>query len=250
MKHGRYALLAFGLVLAGPVAARADDAADARAIVDKAVKAHGGAELLKFKAATVQMKGTVQVMGQGVEFDGAVATHGPTRQKLDIEVKIGGQKFRIVNVLNGDKGWTRLGDDTKELDKDQLAEAREQGHAGWVASLAPLQDKGFTLATIGEVKVDDKPALGVKVSFKGRRDVDLYFDKQSGLLVKSETRVRDEESGQEVNEETFYTEYKDVQGTKQAMKFTIKRDGKLFLEGEATGYDLAEKLPDSVFDKP
>jgi hypothetical protein len=196
------------------------------------------------------MKGTVQVMGMGIEFEGAIATYGSDRQKLDIEAKVGGQKFRVVNVLNGDKGWARVGDQTMELDKDQLAEAKEQGHAGWVASLVPLKDKGFTLATIGETKVNDKPAVGVKVSFKGRRDVDLYFDKQTGLLVKSETRVRDEESGQEVNEETIYGDYKDVQGTKQAMKFTIKRDGKPFMEAEASGYELSEKLPDSTFDKP
>jgi hypothetical protein len=250
MKAGWYALVAFGLVLAGPVAARADDAADARAIVDKAIKAHGGDALTKYKAVTVQMKGTVQAMGQGIEFSGEVATHGPERQKLDIEASVAGQKFRVVNVLNGDKGWTRFGDETMELDKDKIAEAKEQAHAGWVASLVPLKEKGYTLTTVGEAKVNDKPAVGVKVSYKGRRDVDLYFDKASGLLVKSEARVRDEESGQEVNEETFYSDYKEVQGTQQAMKFLVKRDGKVFMEGEATSYELTEKLPDSVFDKP
>jgi len=34
------------------------------------------------------------------------------------------------------------------------------------------------------------------------------------------------------------------------MKFVVKRDGKLFVEGEATDYQLAEKLEDSVFAKP
>ncbi|MDB5309285.1 MAG: hypothetical protein JWO38_3487 [Gemmataceae bacterium] len=250
MSHGRYSLLAFGLVLAAPFTARADDAADARALVDKAVKAHGGADLAKFSAYTVRMKGTVQAMGQAVAFTGVVASHGPDRQKVDIEAEAGGQKFRFVNVLNGDKGWNRIGDETKAMDKDELAEAKEQAHAGWVATLVPLKDKAFTLATVGEIKVDGRAALSVKVSSKGRRDVDLYFDKVTGLLVKTETRVKDEGSGQEVTEETYPGEYKEVQGTKQAMKLTVKRDGKAYVEGEVTGYDLAEKLDADVFAKP
>ena len=90
----------------------------------------------------------------------------------------------------------------------------------------------------------------MKVTRKGRRDIDLYFDKESGLLVKTETRVKDEGSGQEVSEETFVTDYKEVQGVKQATRFTINRDGKPFMEGEATDIGLAEKLDASVFAKP
>jgi hypothetical protein len=236
--------------MAVPFSARADDAADARALVDKAVKAQGGAELAKFSAITVRMKGTVQVMGQAVAFTGEAIGSGPDRQKVDLEVEAGGQKFRVVHVLNGNKGWTRVGDETKALDKDELAEAKEQAHAGWVATLVPLKDKTFTLATVGEIKVDGRAAAGVKVSHKGRRDVDLYFDKETGLLVKSETRVKDEGSGQEVTEETVYSDYKEVQGTRQAMKFTAKRDGKAYIDGEAISYELAEKPAASAFDKP
>jgi hypothetical protein len=251
MTHGRHAFLAVGLVVAAALPARADDAAAARALVDKAIKAHGGeANLAKFTAATVTMKGTFHGMGQEIPFTGEVATQGADQLKINIEVEAAGQKFRIVNVLNAGKGWTKFGDDTREMSKDELAEAREQAYAGWVATLAPLKDKMFTLATVGEVTIDDRPAVGVKVSSKGRRDVDLYFDKETGLLVKTETRVRDEGSGQEVTEESFPSDYKELQGTKQAMKFVIKRDGKLYLEGELTDCQLAEKLDASVFAKP
>ena len=92
--------------------------------------------------------------------------------------------------------------------------------------------------------------MGVKVSSKGHRDVDLYFDKETGLLVKTEGRVKDDMSGQEVTEESFHSEYKEVQGTKQAHKFVVKRNGKLFMEGEATGVELSEKLDASTFAKP
>src|SRR5262249_23048421 len=108
----------------------------------------------------------------------------------------------------------------------------------------------FKLSTIGESKIEKRTALGVKVTRKDHRDIDLYFDKETGLLLKSETRVKDDGSGQEVAQESFYDDYKEVQGTKQAMKFTGKRDGKVFVEAEATEIELAEKLDASVFAKP
>jgi hypothetical protein len=252
MSHVRHAVLAFGFLFAFGAPARADDAADAKAIIEKAVKAHGGqANLDKFPGTTIAMKGKVHIMEMAIPFSGEVTTLGPDKLKLDIEVEAGGMKFRIVNVVAGDKGWNKMGDAVMELDKDQLAEAKEQAFAGWASSLAPLlKDKQFTFATVGEIKVNDKPAVGVKVSSKGHRDIDLYFDKATSMLVKAETRVKDEGSGQEVTEENFPTDYKDVQGIKHAMKFTIKRDGKLFLEGEATECTVSEKLPADFFDKP
>jgi hypothetical protein len=251
MTHVRHAAAAFGFLLAATAPVRADDAADARAVIDKAVKAQGGREALaKFPATTVKFKGTFHGMGDGIPTTGEIITQGIDQQKITIEVEAGGQKFQIVIVRDGNKGWTKIGNDTKEMTKDEIAEAKEQAYAGWVATLVPLADKQFTLATVGETKINDKPALGVKVSSKGHRDVDLYFDKESGLLVKSETQVKLEGSDQEVTEESFPSEYKDVQGTKQAMKFTVKRAGKLYVEGEATEIELAEKLDASVFAKP
>jgi hypothetical protein len=171
--------------------------------------------------------------------------------RAEAEVEAGGQTLKVVNVVDGDKGWTKVQDNTMDLDKDAVAEARERLHAGWVASLSPLvAAKGYTLATAGEQAVGEKPALGVRVSAAGRRDVTLYFDKGTGLLVKYELRVKDEGTGQEVSEETFPVDYRDVQGTKQAGKLTVKRDGKLYLEGELTDHQLSEKLDAGIFAKP
>jgi hypothetical protein len=251
MSHVRYAVLALGVVVGFSVPSRADDAADARALVEKAIKAQGGQEkLAKLTAHTLKFKGTFHGMGQAIPMTGEIATQGNDKVRLDAEVEAGGMKFRVINVLAGDKGWNKIGDAVMELDKDQVAEAQHQAYSGWVSTLTPLAGKEFTLSTIGEMEIEKRPALGVKVTSKGRRDVDLYFDKESGLLVKFEHRVKDEGSGQEVTEENIASDYKEVQGTKQAMKFVVKRDGKLFVEGEATEYQLLEKLEDSVFAKP
>ncbi|MBP3960410.1 hypothetical protein J8F10_34725 [Gemmata sp. G18] len=251
MRHVPHAFLAFGFVLAATVPARADDAADARALIEKAVKAHGGQEKLeKLPAIVTKFKGTFHGMGEGIPMSGEISVQGADRQRVEIEVEAGGQKIPITIVVTSDKGWTKIAKDTKEMDKDELKEALEQAHGSWVATLAPLKDKKFTLSTTGEMEIEKRPALGVKVSHKGYRDVELYFDKETGLLVKTEGRVKDEGTGQEVTEESFHSEYKDVQGTKQPMKFTVKRNGKLFMEGESSEVLLSEKLDASTFTKP
>jgi hypothetical protein len=251
MSQFRFAVLAVGFVVAGAVPARADDAADAKAIIEKAVKAHGGQEKLdKLPAHIIKFKGTSHATGEGVAVTGEVSSQGADKLRIDIEVDVNGQKFPVVILFVGDKGWTKLGKDTTEFDKDQVAESKEQAFAGWVETLAPLKDKQFKLATIGESEVEKETVLGVKVSSKGHRDVDLYFSKKTGLLMKSETIVKEEGSGKEVTQESFFSDYKEVQGIQQAHKFVVKRAGKLFMEGEATKIELFDKLDASLFEKP
>lgn len=252
MSRFRFAMAAVAVVFAVAPQARADDAADARAIVEKAVKAHGGQDKLdKHASSVLKFKGTFHGAGEGIPMTGEISSQGSDKQRIDLEIEAGGQKIPFLIVLNGDKGWNKIAKDTTEMDKDKLAEAKQAAHAGWVTTLAPLKDKKtFTLATTGEIKIEKRAALGVKVSRKGYRDVDLYFDKETGMLVKAETRVKDETSGQEVSEESFPSDYKDVKGTKQAHKITVKRNGKPFLDGEVTNIELFEKLDASTFAKP
>ncbi|HYH67981.1 MAG TPA: hypothetical protein VD866_25010 [Urbifossiella sp.] len=254
MTRIRLAGLSFALALLATTSARGDDAADARALIDKAIKAHGGAaSLAKFKGGAVTFSGTFHGMGMKVPMTGTISTFGADRLKADIEVEAGGEKFRVIQVLAGDKGWSKLGPtETKDMSKDELAQGRNEQHAGYVAALTPLVGaaKSYTLAPAGEMLVNDKAALGVKVSAKGRRDVTLYFDKTTGMLTRFDQTVNDEGSGREVAQETYQSDYKDVQGTKQPYKFVVKRDGKLYLEGEASEITLTETLDANLFVKP
>jgi hypothetical protein len=238
------------MIVFAATAIRAGDDNDARAIVDKAIKAMGGdAELGKWKAFTSKIKGDIHTQGVKIAFTGELATQGADQEKISLDLNIDGQTFPIVQVLNRDRGWVKIAGETVDMDREKLAETLEEAHAGWVASLVPLKDKAFTLATVGEAQVEGKPALGVRVSHAGRRDVNLYFDNTTHLLVKSETRVKDDESGKEMTEETFLHGYdgKDVQ---TALKLTVKRDGEPYLEAELFDVKLEEKLDDSVFAKP
>ena len=244
------AILACGLAFATGKSARADDKSDAIAVLDKAIKAHGGAGELKKLANSLQkMKGTIHIMGMDIPFTADLISSGEDKIRADIDIEAGGMKIHVVSVVNKDKGWEKIKDDTKELDKDKITEGREQAHAASVANLYPLKDKAYTLSLVGDDKVEGKEVTVIRATRKDRRDVSLFFDKKSNLLLKSETRVKDEATGQEVSDERFFSDYND-KGLRQPKKMIIKRDGKPFLEGEITEMKVDEKFDDSSFEKP
>jgi outer membrane lipoprotein-sorting protein len=242
--------LAVALVVAASGAARADEKADAKALIEKAIKAKGGeAKLAKFHAETFKGKGKFYGMGDGVDYTGEWSVQYP--DKMRVEIKSG--DFTFVRAINGDKVWVKLGDNAQDVDdKEQVKEAKENMYAEGVASLLPLvKEKGFELAPLGEVKVDGKPAAGVRVTHKGHRDVNLFFDKDSGLLVKSETVVKDEMTGgKEETQETLYSDYKEIGGVKHPTKVVINRDGKKYVDAEMSDFEAKDKIDDKVFEKP
>src|SRR5579864_6221828 len=236
------------LTFAG-VAAHAEDA---KAVIEKAVKAQGGEDTLKkFPAARVKAKGSMELMGIEIEFTLDASVQNPDKFRNDIHIEVRGQKITIVQVYNGKKGWQSMGGgEAMEVEGDQLDELKEEAYTNNLEQLYPLlHDKQFELKTVDGDKVDDKPTNGVKISSKGHKDITLYFDKESGLLVKSRKKAKDP-SMQEVEAETYYKDYKEVNGTKQSMKQLLKHDGKKFLEAEVTDMKLLEKIDPSTFEKP
>jgi len=241
------------VVLAVAPTGRADDK-DVRALLDEAIKAHGGAKKLeKYRAATMELKGKVTVMNQKVDFTGESSMQLPDRTRSELSVEIMGMTLKVIEVLNKDKGWISVDGKTMALTKEIMAEAREQMHAGTVAGqLTPLKNQEYKLSPLGEAKVGGRDAVGIRVERKGYRDLSLFFDKKSHLLVKSERRAKDLAGGddKEFTEETFYKDYKKVDGVQVPHRVVQKRDGKDYLEAEVSGVKIVEKLDDNTFAKP
>jgi hypothetical protein len=249
----RILCLAVALLPAACATAVADDAAAVKALIDKAIKAAGGDDnLAKFIAQSFKVKGKWYGMGDGLDYTGAWDIQRPDKLRLQFDVTAGGMTFTFVRIVNGDKVWSKLNDTTTAIDdKDEVAEAKEGLYVNRLTTLRPLKDKGFTLTLLDEIKVDGKPAVGIHVFHKDHRDVDLYFDKDKGLLVKVETTVKDfMAGGKEFKQETIYSDHKEFNGLQVPMKVVINRDGKKYIETEVTETEPKEKLDASLFDKP
>ena len=239
-------------LLAAVVPARADDDAKLREIVAKAIKAHGGADVLKkLPASVTKTKGKFYGLGDAIDYTGETAVQLPDRIRTEVAGKANDQEFKFLQVVNGDKGWIKFGDNTMDMSKEMIAEAKEQLNAATIAHLTVLTGKEYKLSSLGDAKVGDREAVGVRVEREGFRPVSLFFDKGNGMLVKSETRGKDlMRGGEEYTSETFYKDYKKVDGLMVPHKLTIKRDGKDFVESETTEVKPSEKLDDAMFAKP
>jgi hypothetical protein len=234
--------------------AQASDKAEARALVEKAIEAMGGKEKLEVdKGVMFKAKGKFYGMGgDGLDYTSDFAIQPPDRMRFRMEFDAGGMKINVAIVFDGKKSWRKVNDMVTELGKDDIAESKEDMHAGRAEALVPLlEEKGFELSTVGEVKVDDRLAVGMRVSHKGHRDVNLFFDKKSGLLVKSERMIKDQmQGGKERTQERFFSDYKEVTGAKRPMKIVIKRDGDKFVESETTDFELKDRIDPSEFARP
>jgi hypothetical protein len=230
---------------------RAAEDDKAREIVARAIKAHGGLDTLtKLKASSTKEKGKFYGMGDALDFTSESAYQLPDRLMVKVKSKIGDQEFSFTQVVSGNKGWIKIADNTDELNPEMLAEAKEQMNAATITHLGCLNDKDYKLSPLGEAKVGDRPAIGVRVAHKGYRDVNLFFDKEKGLLLKMETRGKDPMRGEEFTSTNVYGDYKKVDGMMVPHKITIERDGKPYVEAEVTEVKNSEKLDDSVFEKP
>ena len=239
-------LLAVALILGWCGGARAEKKDEARAILTKAIDAAGGAaKLEKQKAATFKEKGTYYGMGDGgLPYTGKYSLQFPGQFRMEIEGV-------FTMVLDGDKGWIKSPEGTKDMDAKQVAAERFAHRAGWMASLIPLQDKAFTLTVVDGIKVDDKPTVGLKATRKDYPQVLLYFDKTSNLLVKSEFKTESAElMFKVVTMEVFYSNHKEVDGAKVPTRIVLKRDGKKYVEAEVLEYKAEGKLDQKVFAKP
>jgi hypothetical protein len=228
----------------------ADD--DPKDIITKAIKAHGGEEFLtKHKAAQSKNKGKINIPGVGeVDFTQEVMYMLPDKFKDSFEFQVMGQNIKVQTLVNGDKISLEL--NGKEIPgADKVKEAmKEVGHVMNVARLVPLKEKGYELSIIGEDKVEGKKVVGVRVTKKDQKDVNLFFDKETGLLAKLEFRSVAPGTENEVTEERIVKEYeKNKDGIPLPKKIIIKHDGKQFLEAEVVEIKYFEKLDDSEFKK-
>ena len=236
-----------------PAARAADD--EPKEIVAKAIKAHGGEEYLaKHPAVQSSEKGKLNVPGVGeVDFTQEATYMVPDKFKHIVEFESTNLKVRFVALSVGDKvsvdatvngQKADLGTNLKEAYKDVP-------HTLRVAHLSPLlKDKSYELSLIGEDKVEEKKVVGVRVTKKGQKDMNIYFDKETGLIAKMEYLTVDATNGKEVNEEKIFKEYaKNNDGIQVPKKTLTKQDGKTVVDSETVEMKFLEKLDDSEFKK-
>ena len=225
----------------------------ARAIIEKAIQAQGGdKQVSKLRIMRIKVEGKIDV-GPGlknlpfvIEDTWQMPGQYKTTQRIQLKKDLA---YAHTIVIDGDKGWKRVDGNVSDLSKQELAEFRDQKQGEDLDRLGFLNDKGRELSLLDEIKSEGKPAVGVLVKTKAQRDVKLYFDKSSGLLVKRERRIGGP-AGKEVLQEVFFRDYQEKDGVKHYRKILGLQNGQRVVEGTVTELEFFDKLDPKMFAKP
>lgn len=256
MRNGIYGVIAI-IMLAGPAWAQGD----AKAVIEKAIAAAGGKERLeKFPASKNKFTGEMSIMGLDIKFEGT-SIQAPGQFKLEMVADVMGQKLNVTQIVDGSKvktkqslGGAELPSQAGEAEMDEL---RFSVVGQEISSLTPLlaKPKKYTLKAGADENVGDKPAAVVTVTAKlddkgdKTKEVKLYFDKESGLLVKTSRKglAPGDPDGKEALQESVLSDYKLIDGIKVAMKTTNYIAGNKFMTITSSEHNLLEKVDKKEF---
>ncbi len=252
MKRSLGAMLvpAFALLLFG-TSARADSGNAGEATVDKAIRALGGeAKLKQFKAYSTKSKGNLHIGGAENPFTGTEIADGLERFHQVLDAEFNGDKMKITSVVNGEKGWAKVGEQGQELDADKLANAKRSSYLVAVSSNPLLlKSKGFKYEAAPDEKYEGKAAACLKGTGPDGKDFKLLFDQETGLPVAVIGKVASF-TGEDVTQDTTFKDYKDFDGFKVATKIVVKHNGEKVADVEVVEFKHLDKVDPKAFASP
>jgi hypothetical protein len=236
--------IVFAFVLTA--AARGED--PARAIIEKAIQAHGGAAPLdKYPAGRAKAKGTVVIRGTEFPFTAERLFQMPGKLRETFEVVSQNIQRPVTYVASGNSFAVFAGGLAQEMPQSQIQELRTAVYVQNLTRLTPLlSDKKIKLTDAGQKTVDGKQYAGVIVSTDGRKDVRLYFDPKTNLLAAVERSGYDDQ-GKAVEQLEIYGGYREANGLMYSTKTLVKQNGKRFIESETLEFKPLEKVDSREF---
>lgn len=238
-------LLAFSL-LAVATGARADEATD---LVKKVMEAHGGeAALKKYKACEYAMTGTMNVLGAELKFKANVAYLFPDKYSMTIDTELMGMELKIGQIVNGDKVKTTLNKMAQKVGDAEKAELKAALTAQEMSFIYPLLDvKKFAIKLEKDAKVGEINAKVLSVTPKGGKEVKLYFDEKTSLVLRMARKGMAPGAGGEVDEESTFSDYKLVDGIQTPMSIKVMHNGEVFMKAKVVETKYLEKLDEKKF---
>jgi hypothetical protein len=249
-----FALAIFGqlpMVAFSTNPAPADDAS--RRIIAKAIEAHGGAANLKRHTAfSFVASGTATAGEESLPLTLHCWYRAPDRLKYTITAKADGKELSQALVLAGDRAWgKRFNGPMRRADEQELREARETARGRQLQRLYPLlEDPSIKLSAVGEAKVNGRAAVGVRVESAGHDEVRFFFDKESGLLVKSEEPCLSFDKKKSWME-GYFTNYKLVEGVRYPFEVkNVWKEEKRALIIKIRDFRVLDTIDDAEFKGP
>jgi len=205
----------------------------ARAVIERAITAHGGHEKLsRARADRARLQGSLYIGLSRVAFTNDVTVQLPRLYRSVVQMQEGNRTRTVVHCLENDQPTISLDGQPQAVSASHATQLRQTLELESALRLVPLlSDSRYTLQHLGDFKLEGRVVVGIRVAGRGQRDLKLYFDRQTALLVKTE-HLLDGPGGQDVTQEAYYRDYREVGGWKRPGRVAAYRDGKKVMEAE------------------
>ena len=215
-------------------------------IVSKSLAARGGAEKIK---ATQSERVTGRVtFGPGLE--GTFVAELERPHKLHVEIGVEGKK--IIRVYDGKSaGWVvnpfAENKDPQPMSEEDLKNVADE--SDFDGPFVDYKAKGSQIELAGKEDLEGKPVYRIKLTNKDGQVRFYLFDTSSFLLMKwEETRILE---GKEVPWESFFSDYREVNGLKHAFKIDSDSPGTDFKQSlVAEKIEINPQIDEDHFSKP
>jgi len=222
-----------GSVLSCNALAQVSGAPSADQIVTHYIEAMGGKSAIE-KVTSRVMKGTLDNSDDGTTSPAEIYAKAPNKYLAVVDVPNAGAS---LSGWNGEMGWSKDPDSgVHEMGKADLAAARRDYEFYRELKLREIFPK---MTVSGKTRVDEHDAYIVEAAAADGSTEKLYFDAQSGLLLRREFERVNIDDGI-ILYEVDYDDYKDVEGIKTP--FTITR--------KTPDYSLTYRFKDVKYNVP
>jgi hypothetical protein len=243
----KIALACLLLLLAGRAGAE-----EARAVLEKAIQAHGGADKLE-RTKRGRLKASVngRLAGSVIQVTWEETFDLPGRFHWSAEGTAGGKAYSEEQAFDGTRGWSRQAKLPPQDIRVPKPEPLEWHWHAILAQLLLLSNKDTELKLLGEEMRDGRRLVAISARMP-QAAADLYFDRTTGLLARRVSPLPnfDAAKGKTVEIGEFvYDDYKEVQGVQYPMhsKATGPRSS---LDIKITSIEFLDKIDDDAFAKP
>ena len=181
-------------------------------VLKKAIEATGGAAAIA-AVKDISLKGSVSIMGQNIDLE----QKNVFPAAYSMVVSMGGMVIQKEVLNNGNAIMVQQGTDVPVDDK-KMEELKEK--SAFFIEKFYMDQKGYTFNLTGIEPVDGKEAYVMTVTSPQGRSVTNYYDKISGLMVKSSSEQEAGPMGK-IMVQTYFNDYKAYNGVQIPTKITV-----------------------------
>ena len=220
--------------------------AKAREILSQLVDALGGPTYLEVRER--ECDGRRAQFGHNGELTGFIDFKDywryPDKHRIDYS-----KKRNIIDVFNGDQGWTMDRGGVSAEPTEAVADFQELvKHSIDNLLRTRLKDPSLNLNFAGRGIVDMRQLDWVEIS-EPQRTLRLAVDRSSHLLLRSIVITVDENRHDRTEETTIYTNYQRKDGVMVALQISRERDGRRFFQAFYDTCTFNPNLPGDMFTK-